>query len=236
MTMGNYDDDGDDEDCDLNPLLIPSTPIKSRASSLTSPLNPRIKEQSDDADRHNDQPTPSFNHLMIPSPRLVKSKEGLNRMQTPPSLQNKKRGGASKKDASNTPAFEVLSMSKMRLIKEPKRDITKTSTASKAQDAEITTQEESLSQEKDYQKTYWKKKTEAHQEQEKKAREEAAPFKQGQAVAEEAQLRGRAIFFRDEMNGWQSKIGTGEYDDSVIQANIDQLEREFYGIDFKYRP
>ncbi|MFA6280642.1 MAG: hypothetical protein WC612_07660 [Bdellovibrionales bacterium] len=231
------DDDDDEEDRDLNPILIPPTPAKSKSQRLfvTSPLNPRAKEGGDLANDKGDTKASSFNHLMIPLPSIVKLKNILDNIKIPKSFRKKKKGGHQFLPIMESP-FEVLATSKMKIIKKQKGCCVETSAPSKSQDADTATNDASSSPKENYQTTYWKKKAATHKEQEREAQEERERIRQGKETPEESLLRTRALSLRDEMNAWKARSGTGEYDEGTIQANIDQLERDFYGIDFKYRP
>ncbi len=229
-------DDDDDDDRDLNPILIPPTPAKSRRLFITTPLNPRAKNRGDRGDTIDEQPTASFNHLMIPLPRLLKLKGILDHLKIPKSFRKKKKGGHQFLPIMESP-FEVLATSKMKPLKKQEKERSpKTSMSAQSENIETTTKEDPVSQKKDYQSTYWKKKAEIHKMQQKEANEELERKRQGKETPEESLLRTRALSLRDEITVWKARIGTGEYDEGTIQANIDQLERDFYGIDFKYRP
>jgi len=58
----------------------------------------------------------------------------------------------------------------------------------------------------------------------------------GQQTAEEMTQRGRASQLNNQISAWKAKLGSGEMDDAAVQANIQQLEREYFTIDYKYRP
>ncbi len=229
-------DDDDDNDRNLNPILIPPAQTRGHQLFVTSPLNPRTKERSDSSEAILDQKKTSFNDLMIPQPRLLKLREILDKIKIPQSFRKKKKERNKFVPTTDRP-FDVLTTSKMKPLKEQRGgSATKTGKASQSQDIETTPEALLSAQKENYQKIYWKKKAESKKIQEKEANEESEKKRLEKETPEEMALRGRAISLRDEMNGWKAKVGTGEYDDSTIQANIDQLERNFYGIDFKYRP
>ncbi len=53
---------------------------------------------------------------------------------------------------------------------------------------------------------------------------------------EEQQLRIRARWLLDQIFIWKQKMGTGEYDDGVVTHHVQMYEREYYGIEYRFRP
>ncbi len=52
----------------------------------------------------------------------------------------------------------------------------------------------------------------------------------------DVQQRSRAQWLQEQIFTWKRKLNTGEFEDTVIHANITIYEREFYSIDQRYRP
>jgi len=86
----------------------------------------------------------------------------------------------------------------------------------------------------DYTKAYLIKRLKQQQETKAKQKDNSAEkaLEEQKAVT----VRARARWLQEQIFIWKRKIGTGEYDEAVIIANISIYEREFYGIEYRYRP
>lgn len=87
-----------------------------------------------------------------------------------------------------------------------------------------------------YQQVYKQKQQEILEERLAKEKKAAsASAKSYQKQQEENTTRSRARYLKDQVNMWKQRKGVAGYDDSMIDANVTNLERELYQIKSIYR-
>ena len=228
--MTNRYDDDDDDDHELNYLLIPTLNVKKKVISILSHLHMPFGEGKN-SEGHTKSWLSDFNHLFIPSPRVSQKPTRIDKIHFRRDPWSKKK---SRSDQNAEPRFEILAAGS---IKSPSaKTKPATSGPSKAQDGGEAHPEGGRASEDNYMVKYQQNKQAAQKAQAEKAKAENATKAQGKETPKETMDRGRAAQLFDQIQGWKSKAGTGEYDEATIQGNVHSLESEFYGIDEKYRP
>ncbi|HAX91586.1 MAG TPA: hypothetical protein DCY07_05170 [Rhodospirillaceae bacterium] len=230
--MTNRHDDDDDDDHELNFLLIPTLNVKKKVMSILSHLHMPSGEGKN-REGHTKSWLSDFNHLFIPTPRPPKKSTRIDKIHFRMDPWSKRQ---SRSDENSEPRFEILAAGSIKSPTAKTKAAAAAAGPSKAQDAGEAHPAGGRASEDNYMVKYQQNKQETQKAQAAKVKAENAAKAQGKETLKETMDRGRATQLFDQIQGWKSKAGTGEYDEATIQGNVNSLESEFYGIDEKYRP